>query len=140
MFRYIFRLKTLIVAVVLSLAMGQVKAQSAKPEPFIQVTPSIINMAIGATKEVTVELSGDYMGGVSAVVNDQDIAYVSEKIHNIENHRYIFTVISFPSLTTEVSSGISSSSWLTASSAFSLELYSRYFPTEIRVRIMAAES
>ena len=94
MFRFLFHsLKSWIVAAVLLMAVGQVEAQSSLPEPFIQVTPSVVNMAIGATKEVIVEL-GDYTGQVTAVVNDQDVAYVSEKVFDPVNRLYIFTVIS----------------------------------------------
>lgn len=94
MFRFLFHsLKSWIVVAVLSIAVGQAVAESSLPEPFIQVTPSVVNMAIGATKEVTVEL-GDYAGQVTAVVNDQDLAYVSQKTFDPVNRLYIFTVTS----------------------------------------------
>ena len=125
MFKYMFHsLKSLVVAAVLMIAAGQVEAQTfpntshpfnevfrgakvgddstPKPEPYIQVTPSVINMAIGATKEVTVEL-GDYNGQVTATVgtfkenvieNENEIAYVSEELFDSDKRLYVFTVTS----------------------------------------------
>lgn len=64
-----------------------------KPDPEVTVNPTIISMAIGATKQVVVSL-GDYTGVVTAVTNEPDVATVAQQSFDPVNRQYVFAVTS----------------------------------------------
>jgi len=66
-------------------------AVSNKLEPVVEFSPSVVSLAIGGRKEVTIEL-GDYAGTCSVVMNNSQIATVSEKSHDVDNHIYVYSV------------------------------------------------
>jgi len=64
---------------------------SNKPEPIVEVNPSTVSLAVGGRKDITVDL-GDYTGNCSALMNDYEIATVTQKSYDAEHHIYVFTV------------------------------------------------